>query len=147
MNASDDQPRSTRVEREILEILERADAKQTPVENLQVAMRRRAAGARSQMTRAAWRQPRSLRQLPSPIIRLAAALVLAVCAVLVGGASHLLAVILAIASGLAFFSLWVPAGPSGPGDAPRWRGRDLRDDGPRSFFDDRPGRGPRLPRR
>jgi hypothetical protein len=40
MNASDPGERSSRVEREVLEILERASAAQSPVENVQATVRR-----------------------------------------------------------------------------------------------------------
>jgi hypothetical protein len=146
MNASDDRPKSSRVEREVLEILERADAAQSPVDNLQFAARRRAASARTQAFQASRGMRLSARRPPA-IVRLGAALILAVIAALIGDTLHWLAVILAIASGVAFFSLWAPMGPSAPGGAPRWRGQDLQGDGPSRFFDDRPGRWPKLPRR
>jgi hypothetical protein len=43
MNASDSGEKSSRVEREVLEILERASATQSPVENVQATVRRQSA--------------------------------------------------------------------------------------------------------
>jgi hypothetical protein len=71
-------------------------------------------------------------------------LLLAAAAAMLADASRLLAVLLAIASALALFSLWIPAGGSPLGNGPtRWRGRDLRDDGP--TFGHEPGVPPTPP--
>jgi hypothetical protein len=141
MTANDQRDRSSRVEREILEILERAEAERSPVDDLQAAARRRAAMTRARMTRVS-----SFRLLPSVInaevARIAGALVLALIAAGVAGSSHLLAVLLAIISLVIFFSLWFPSRTTGPGSGPRWRGQDLRDRGGPSPF----GRGRNWPR-
>ncbi len=139
MNASEEPRGSSRVEREILEILERSEASQSPVDQLQTAMRRQRASARTQLSRKSsegW----TFARLPMDIFRIAGAFLLAIAAAALSDVSHLVAVILAIASAAVFFSLWVPARPSTPGGPPRWRGRDLHDDGP-------PFGGPRSPRR
>jgi len=133
MNASDQRDGSSRVEREVLEILERAEAAQTPVENLQAAVRRKRVTARAQVPRPA--SPNWLLERLSPeIMRIAGALLLAIAAVAISDFSRLLAVVLAIASALAFFSLWLPSRTPGPGESPRWRGQDLRDPGSSSPF-------------
>ena len=149
MNASDPGEKSSRVEREVLEILERANSAHSPVEHVQATVRRQRASARARLsTRAheAWR----LQRWPQGLFRIGAALLLAIAAALIGEAFRLGAMMLAITSAIAFFSLWVPTRASGPGSAPRWRGRDLRDE------DDPPGfdlgrilrpRGPKGPPR
>jgi hypothetical protein len=144
MTTSDPKNGASRVEREILEILERAEASQTPVENFQAAVRRRRAAARAQVSRTS--TPGWLRSRISPaLLRLAAALALAVLAALIADVSHLLAMVLALASGVAFFSLWIPSGPSRTGGRHRWRGQDLDDDRPPLDFAFR--RRPKPPRR
>jgi hypothetical protein len=133
MNASSNQDNSSRVEREVLEILERAEAAQNPVENLQATVRRQRATMRT-------RVPQSpvdarLRSLMSgDIVRIAAALLLAILAAIVSDASQLFAFVFAIASAIFFFSLWAPTRGPGPNDTPRWRGQDLRGRGPSSPF-------------
>jgi hypothetical protein len=55
-------------------------------------------------------------------------LLLAAGAAMIADLSRLLAIGLAIASIVLFFSLWAPSRTSNLGDAPtRWRGQDLRD--------------------
>jgi len=145
MNASDPGERSSRVEREVLEILERASAAQSPVENVQATVRRQSASARAHLSKSA-PQPSRLRDLPQGLLKIGAALLLAIAAALIADAFRLGAIMLAIASGIAFFSLWVPARVSGPGNSPRWRGQDLRDeDDPPGFNWERirPRRGPK----
>ena len=147
MNASDPGNRSSRVEREVLEILERASADQSPVENVQSTVRRQSASARARLAKSP-HQPWRLREWPPGLFRIGAALLLAVGAALVADAFRLGAVVLAIASAIAFFSLWAPARMSGPGDAPRWRGQDLREGDDPPGFDLgrlRPRRGPKGP--
>jgi hypothetical protein len=117
----------TRIEREILEILERAEAEKHPVEDIQAAVRRKSARTRAKLETAGpqgWAMNWS-----SDLMRIVGALALAVAAALTANVSSFLAVFLAIASGVALLSLWFRAGPGGPGDPRRWRGRDL--DGPR----------------
>jgi hypothetical protein len=149
MNASDPGERSSRVEREVLEILERASAAQSPVENVQATVRRQSASARARLAKSS-RQPWRLREWPQGLFRIGAALLLAIGAAFIADAFHLCAVLLAIASAIAFFSLWVPARGSGPGDSPRWRGQDLREGDDPPGFDlgrIRPPRGPKGPSR
>jgi hypothetical protein len=147
MNASDSGEKSSRVEREVIEILERASAAQSPVENVQATVRRQSASARARLAKGAYQQSR-LRNWPQDLLKIGAALLLAIAAALIAETFRLGAVILAIASAIAFFSLWVPARVSGPGSGPRWRGRDLRDDDDPPGFDlerFRPRRGPKGP--
>jgi hypothetical protein len=116
----------TRIEREILEILERAEAEKHPVDDIQAAVRRRSARTKAKI-QTANRQGWSV-NWSSDLVRIVGALALAVAAALMANVSDFLAVFLAIASGVALLSLWFRAGPGGPGDRPRWRGQDL--DGP-----------------
>ncbi len=148
MNAGEPGEKSSRVEREVLEILERANAAKSPVENVQATVRRQSASARARLSRGA-HEPWRLRRWPQGLFRIGAALLLAITAALVGEAFRLGAIVLAIASAIAFFSLWVPSRGSGPGSAPRWRGQDLRDDEPPGFDLARisPRRGPKGPSR
>jgi hypothetical protein len=53
MNASDPGEKSSRVEREVLEILERASASQSPVENMHATVRRQSASARARLAKSA----------------------------------------------------------------------------------------------
>jgi hypothetical protein len=149
MNASDPGERSSRVEREVLEILERTSTTPSPVENVQATVRRQGASARARFSKRS-RQPWRLRDWPQGIFRIGAALLLAIGAALIADAFRLGAILLAIASAIAFFSLWVPSGASGPGDTPRWRGQDLRGGDDPPGFDlgrIRPPRGPKGPSR
>ena len=132
MNASDPGERSSRVEREVLEILERTSAAPSPIDNVQATMRRQSASARERLSKSS-SQPWQLREWPHGLFRIGAALLLAIGAALIADAFRLGAILLAIASAIAFFSLWVPTGASRPGDTPRWRGQDLLGG------DDRPG--------
>jgi hypothetical protein len=149
MNAGDPREKSSRVEREVLEILERADAAKSPVENVQATVRRQSASARTRLSKSA-HEPWRLSRWPQGLFRIGAALLLAIAAAFIGEAFRLGAIVLAIASAIAFFSLWVPTRVSGPGSAPRWRGRDLRDEDDPPGFDleriPRP-RGPKGPSR
>jgi hypothetical protein len=142
MNAREPQGGSSRVEREILEILERADAGPKPVEQLQTAVRRQNAAARAQLSRTVptvW---------SSDLLRMAGALLLAILAAAIADASRLVAIVLALGSMAAFFSLWVPSRGPNLGDAPRWRGQDLRHSGGPPGFDPQrfwPRRNPKGP--
>lgn len=123
MSTTDSPDGPTRVEREILEILERADAKVTPVEDFQAAMRRKSAAARVKVQSSSptgWTFSWS-----SEIVRLGAALVFAILAAWLGNVSNVLAILFAIASGVALLSLWFRTGPDGPSGPQRWRGQDL----------------------
>ena len=147
MNASDSGEKSSRVEREVLEILERASAAQSPVENVQATVRRQSASARARLSTST-DLPSRLRKWPQGLLKIGAALLLAIAAALIADAFRLGAMILAIASAIAFFSLWVPTQAGGPGSSPRWRGRDLREDDDPPDFDlarFRPRRGPKGP--
>jgi hypothetical protein len=149
MNASDPGEKSSRVEREVLEILERANASQSPIDNVQATVRRQSTSARARLAKST-HQPWRLRDWPQGLFRIGAALLLAIMAAVIADVFRLGAIILAIGSAIAFFSLWVPARASGPGDAPRWRGQDLReDDDPPDFDLGRvwPRRGPKGPSR
>src|SRR5688500_11175679 len=115
MNASDSGEKSSRVEREVLEILERANAAPSPVENVQATVRRQSASARARLSKSA-HQPWRLRDWPQGLFKMGAALLLAIGAALIADAFRLGAILLAIASAIAFFSLWVPTGVSGSGD-------------------------------
>ena len=150
MNASDPGERSSRVEREIREILERTDATQRPVDNFQAAVRRKRATmqARTAETPGARWAPANL----SPeLAKILGALALAVAAAVVADYLRFIGVFLAIASAVIFFSVWVPSRPSGlGGDSPRWRGQRLDDDDPRFGFGTSrtpPWRGPKRPPR
>jgi hypothetical protein len=143
MTAADPRDGSSRVEREVLEILERADASHSPVEHLQAAMRRRRQSARARVAAGA-SSVRLPKWLSPATLRIVAALVLAFGAYSAAGASRPLGLILAIASALVFFSLWVAAIPSQNGGRPRWRGQDLDDDSQPFGFDRE--RGPKRPR-
>src|SRR5918993_567406 len=119
MNASDPGERSTRLEREVLEILERANTPPSPVENVQATVRRQRASASARLSidaRHGW-WPRNW---PQDLFRLAAALALA------------------IASAIAFFSLWAQPRTTSLGKPTRWRGRNLDDQDDPPNFD--PGR-------
>jgi VIT1/CCC1 family predicted Fe2+/Mn2+ transporter len=150
MNASDPGERSTRVEREIREILERTDSSQRPVDNFQAAVRRKRATVQAKTTKAS--SSRWTPAMISPALaRILGALALAIAAAVVADYLRFLAVILAIASAVVFFSLWVPSRPSGMGgDATHWRGQRLDDDEPRFGFGASrtpPWRGPKRPQR
>ena len=133
MNASDPEERSSRLEREVLEILERANTPPSPVESMQATVRRQRASASARLSgggRPGW-WPRNW---PQDLFRLATALVLAIAAAMIAEAFRFGGLVLAIASAIAFFSLWVQPRTSGLGKPTRWRGRDLNDrDDPPSF--------------
>lgn len=144
MNATGSQEGSSRVEREVLEILERAEASQTPVDQLQATVRRQRATVGAKLAPSSVEGP--LRSLfATDIARIAGSLLLALLAALLSDASRLLAFVLAIASVLLLLSLWLPSRGSSPGGAPRWRGQDLRGPGPPPFGRDRNG-PPKTPR-
>jgi hypothetical protein len=149
MNASDPGERSSRVEREVLEILERTSAAQSPIENVQATVRHQSTSARARISKRS-HQPWRFQEWPQGLFRIGAAVLLAIAAALIADAFRIGAIVLAFASAIAFFSLWVPARVSGPGDTPRWRGQDLRDgDDPPGFDLGRiwPRRGPKGPSR
>jgi hypothetical protein len=133
MNASDPGERSTRLERELREILERADSPSLPVESVRAVVRRQRASARAQLAIGA-RQRWLPRNWPQDLSRLGAALVLAIAAAAIAEAFRFGALVLAIASAIAFFSLWAQPRTSNLSGPTRWRGRDLNDrDRPPSF--------------
>ncbi|MFT4037470.1 MAG: hypothetical protein QM692_04770 [Thermomicrobiales bacterium] len=125
MTVSDGPERPSRVEREVLEILERSEAQRSPVDQLTASVRHRQAATRSRMREAS--RPRSGSKYLSPgLLRIAGALALAIIAAAIADASHLLAMIAGIASLLVFFSLWFPSRASLSSQPLRWRGRDIR---------------------
>jgi hypothetical protein len=149
MNASEPGERPSRVEREVREILERTSTSPSPVDSVQATMRRQSASALARLSKRS-RQPWRLRDWPQGLFRIGVALLLAIGAALLADAFRLGAILLAIASAIAFFSLWVPTRVSGPGDTPRWRGQDLRGGDDPPGFDlgrIRPPRGPKGPSR
>jgi len=135
---------SSRVEREILEILEKADASVTPIDKFSNTIRRRPQIARPTIS------SRLGGRITPGIAKIAASIVLAILSATVAGASHLLSLGFAIASLIVLFTLWIPSRTANIGERPRWRGRDI-DDRPRfSGWDGgnlRPRNGPRLPKR
>ena len=149
MNASDPGDRSSRVEREVLEILERSSAAPSPVANVQATVRRQSASARARLAKNS-RKPWRIQDWPQGLFRIGAAFLLAIGAVLIADTFRLGAILLAIASAIVFFSLWVPTSVSGLSDSPRWRGQDLRGGEDPPGFDlgrIRPPRGPKGPSR
>jgi hypothetical protein len=127
----------------VLEILERAEGKSRPVTEAQQTLQRQSASLRSQLSHL------SGRALDPGIYKLGAALILAVVAAAVVDVSRLGGVMLAIASAIAFFSLWLPSRVASFDERPRWRGQDLGGPGrfPGTRFDPRRPRSPRRPRR
>lgn len=142
MSSTDQRDGPSRVEREILEILERSEPQPTSLDEFRARLQHRAAPVKSQVGHV------QLPDFPPDLLRLLGSLLLAVAAAAVSDFSRLLGLLLAIGSGLALMSLWIPFGPSVPGGAPRWRGQDLRQP-PKAFglFRRDPGSGPRGPRR
>ena len=116
--------RPSRLEQEVREILERAEAQRSPISHLNESVHRRKLDARQRLKRPAARPTRS-RFFTPEILRIVGALGLAIVAALVGEISRLLAVLAAIASLLVFFSLWFPTSRPMSSHRPRWRGRDL----------------------
>lgn len=107
----------SRVEAEVLEILERADRDPTIADRMRaktletrVALERRSSPGR----------PRNL----TPVTLLAGSVLLAIAAAAVRGVSPLLAVLLGIASFGMLAALWFDRGQSLP-TASKWRGRDI----------------------
>ena len=149
MNASDQGERSSRLEREVLEILERTNTPPSPVDSVHATVRRKRASASARLSVDA-RQGWWPRNWPQDLVRLTTALVLAIAAAMIADAFRAGALALAIASAIAFFSLWAQPGSSSLGRPTRWRGRDLNDrDDPPSLDPRRllPWRGPKGPRR
>jgi len=140
MNTSSQQDGSSRVEREVLEILERAEASRGPVEQIHTAARRQSRSARD-FAEESIPLAKLKSSLDSDTVRIGLSLVLAILAAATSDASRIVAIVLALASAALFFSLWFPSRGLRGGDSPRWRGRDLRD-GPPRF-----GRGDNWPRR
>ena len=141
MSRTDQRDGPSRIEREVLEILERSETQPTSLDEFRTRMLHRAAPAQSQL-----KQVR-LPDLSPDVLRLVGSLLLAIAAATVSDLSRLLGLILAIGSGLALISLWFPSGPSVPGGAPRWRGQDLRPpQRPFGMFRRGPGSGSHGPR-
>jgi hypothetical protein len=149
MNASDPGEHSSRLEREVLEILERANTPPSPVESVQATVRRQRASASARLSVGA-RHGWWPRNWPQDLVRLATALALAIAAAMIAEAFRFGALVLAIASAIAFFSLWAQPRTSSLGKPTRWRGQDLDDRDEPPNFD--PGRllrwrGPKGPPR
>ncbi|MCC7022814.1 MAG: hypothetical protein IT338_08300 [Thermomicrobiales bacterium] len=148
MNATDPSDRSSRVEREVLEILERVEAAQSPVENLQAAVRRQQQSAWAQLRKSSRHGPALPSWLTPDVARILGAFGLAILAALLGDVARMLAIPLAIASAIVFFSIWFPSSPRQSGGGPRWRGQDLNGpEGPPPIDIGRIRRGPRRPSR
>jgi hypothetical protein len=133
---------SSRVEREILEILEKAEASVTPIDKFSTNLRRRPQIAHPRIS------PKINGKFTPEIIKIITSLLLAFLAAGVASASHLLGLGFAIASLVVLFSLWIPSRTANIGDRPRWRGRDLGDKPRLSGWDGgnfRPRNGPRQP--
>ena len=116
--------RPSRLEQEVREILERTEAERSPIDHINDSVRRRTIEAQHRLQRPASRSRRS-RVFTPEILRIVGSLALAIMAVLLGSVSNLLAVVLAIASLLVFFSLWLPSPRATTAGRPKWRGRDL----------------------
>lgn len=116
--------RPSRLEQEVREILERTEAERSPIDHISDSVRRRTIDAQHRLQRPASRTLRS-RMFTPEILRIVGALALAIMAVLLGSVSNLLSVVLAIASLLVFFSLWLPSPRATTAERPKWRGRDL----------------------
>jgi hypothetical protein len=137
---------SSRVEREILEILEKADASVTPIDRLSSTIRRRPQIASPTVS------SKLGGKIAPEIVKIVASLLLAFLSAALAGASHALGLGFAIASLIVLYSLWIPSRTRtmSIGESPRWRGRDISD---RPRFtgwnggDPRPRNGPRLPKR
>ena len=135
---------SSRVEREILEILEKADASVTPIEKLSSTIRRRPQLAPPAMS------SRLGGKITPEIVKIGSSLSLAFLSAAVAGPLHGFGLGFAIASLIVLFSLWIPSRTANFGERPRWRGRDLGDRPRFSGLDAgnfRPRNGPRLPKR
>jgi hypothetical protein len=116
--------RPTRLEQEVREILERTEAQRTPIDQIGDAVHRQRVATQRRLKRSSPLAVQS-RILTPEILRIVGALALAVLAVMFGEVSRLLAMVLAIASLIVFFSLWFPTSRVTSTDRPRWRGRDL----------------------
>ena len=118
-SSPDPPPQRTRLEDEVLQILNQVDRDPTPAERL------RDAGRRGR--RAVSKPP----ALPSPMRRLGpglwlvASLLIAGAAALVAPSSHLAGFVLGIASLACLVMVWRPTASSGGDGVRRWRGRDL----------------------
>jgi hypothetical protein len=116
--------RPSRLEQEVREILERTEAQRSPIDHFGESVQRRKVEAQRRLARSAPLPGRS-RILTPELLRIVAALALAIFAVLLGEFSRLLATVAAIASLIVFFSLWFPTSRATSAERPRWRGRDL----------------------
>ena len=113
-------PRRSRVEDEVLEILQKADRPPTVADQV----RSKAREGKVSLGRAAAHQGRF--DLRGPLAPLLGAVALALLGSLVRGASPLAASLLGVFAFAVFCSLWF-APSTGPGTGNRWRGRDLGD--------------------
>ena len=116
--------RPSRLEQEVREILERTEAQRSPMDHISDSVHRTRVEAQQRLKRPT-PLPAASRFRSPDLLRLVAALALAIVAALLGGVSNLLATVAAIASLLVFFSLWFPSSCPTSASRPRWRGRDL----------------------
>lgn len=116
--------RPTRLEQEVREILERTEAQRSPIDQIGDAVHRQKVATHRRLKQSAL-PPVQSRILTPEILRIVGALALAVLAAVLGEVSRLLAMMVAIASLILFFSLWFPVSRATSTDRPRWRGRDL----------------------
>lgn len=117
--------RPSRVEQEVREILERAEAQRSPVDQVSDAFHRKQQETRERLRRPT-PSPRASRYLTPEIARILGALGLALVGALLSDVSRLLAVVAGLASLIVFFSLWFPMARPSSMQPQRWRGRDLR---------------------
>ncbi len=115
-----DGPKRSRVEDEVLEILQKADRPPTIADQVRL----RAQEGRVTLGRAT--AGRSVLDLQGPLAPLVGAVGAALLGALVRGLSPLLATLLGVVAFALFCSVWFAAS-TGPGSGNRWRGRDLGD--------------------
>jgi len=113
-------PKRSRVEDEVLEILQKADRPPTVADQV----RAKAREGKVTLGRAAISQDRF--DLRGPLGALLGAVAVALLGSLLRGVSPLLASLLGVLAFALFCSLWF-APSTGPGTGNRWRGRDLGD--------------------
>ncbi|MCC6313324.1 MAG: hypothetical protein IT337_04885 [Thermomicrobiales bacterium] len=110
-------PRRSRLEDEVIEILNKTDRPPTVVDRAKA----RAAESQATLLRE-FRRPSTLQR--PPLAMLAVSLVLAIAAALVSGIAPFLGILLGLASFAALASLWFQRTPAAS-SPPRWRGRDM----------------------
>jgi hypothetical protein len=116
-------PGRSRVEEEIIEILERADRPPTVIDQVRGHAALGQASVRHSLQRGvhvSW----------SPRAAIATAFLLALAALVVRGPVPVLAAILAVLSFAALVSLWFVRSVTPPPSGPKWRGQDMRGSSP-----------------